>query len=525
MTGCAPSDAWLWVIGLLVVGLAATGPVTASEILAEASGDADWYAPEGSDEAVFVGDATQGDPQIVVNKAPIARGAVLIELTTDSSQCVIESAGSQLAIEIEPDTPNQLTLNGDRLHPRVKLQNLEVAALRGRWIRMVVMGDGETLTLRFVGATYVNLRFAGPWQPRGAASAHVPSIGAGRSSISAAASRATATVAYSSPDVFADRSMTISPDGGVRRMSVPPVPAPHASPAPAQSWTAWSGPVEIDSENQWSVSLAAGIGTTNTYIYRGIMQENQEKIIQPWMTGTITVFEADDSGILRQVDIDMGFETSHHYGPSGRVLGEKFYEIDWFGGATFHLFERWTVAIHYNNRENISNAFQDIHQANFLITYDDRDAQYSFCLSPYALISIEGEGESDAGGIRIPGLSTSKGVYLELGVRPVFDVKQIGPNQMITLAVPAAIGLGISDYYEDATGDDDVFGFFDIGVELDIPMAVLVAADAGRQFNFSLVPTLHVVVLGDTAEALSKTRGGGGDSVEVIGSVGMEVTY
>ncbi len=111
------------------------------------------------------------------------------------------------------------------------------------------------------------------------------------------------------------------------------------------------------------------------------------------------------------------------------------------------------------------------------------------------------------------GANSDAGIYLELGIAPGFTC-DIGKTP-VTLTLPASVGLSLSDYYEDAGGDDDTFGFAQVGAKASIPLG-----EPGRLGAWTLNVGVSDLLLGDHTEGYN-----GGDATEVIGTIGLQVNF
>ena len=101
------------------------------------------------------------------------------------------------------------------------------------------------------------------------------------------------------------------------------------------------------------------------------------------------------------------------------------------------------------------------------------------------------------------------GGYLELGVAPGHTY-----DNGLSLSVPLTLGLSLYDYYE-VDNDDDVFGYFDIGLVAEYPLPIDESWGA-----WTLSAGIHGLFLGDNTESIN-----GGDSAEVIGHVGIALSF
>jgi hypothetical protein len=85
-----------------------------------------------------------------------------------------------------------------------------------------------------------------------------------------------------------------------------------------------------------------------------------------------------------------------------------------------------------------------------------------------------------------------------------------------TIGIPVKIGLSLKDYYE-AGGKDNKFGFFDIGALFTVPFT-----SAPTKFGlWNIHGGVNFLALGDG----TKTFNTDGDSKQVIGSIGIGMSY
>lgn len=471
-----------------------------------------WHAPASSDEAIFVGGRDTHEPQLALKKEPLTKAPLLVHILSDAKTCILASGEAQIELALEPDQTNALLLDGRAERPTLQLGDRELAPLRGKWIGLVLRDAAPTLTLRLVGATYANIRF-----------------GAGRPTlkIKDASDRPAPAADAALPPAQISRTPLPPPATAPAAVTIIAEPSVKTAPIPGDSSAI------IEPTNLWNLFLSAGVDYTTAYFYRGIGRENQDIILQPWAELKMRVFDnsanTSDIKLLRFVDLDFGLRSSHQWGPSGgsSPLGEKWVEFDWHGGVTTGFLERWTLGIDYDNVESIRTAFRDVHQFNFKLAYDDHDPDYKWSLQPYGLVSVEYEHQSDAGWLSSANSVNPKfheGIYLELGVRPSFELFRLRAADPVTLSIPMAVGLSASDYYENLQGRDDTFGYFDTGLELGIPLGSVPAAGS-RRFAWKLTAAVHFLCLGDTARDLSIINGTGDSHLVTIGTLGIRLDY
>ncbi len=282
------------------------------------------------------------------------------------------------------------------------------------------------------------------------------------------------------------------------------------SPAMAQEEAAPAGP------NTGAVSFTLGVDFTTAYFYRGIIQENQGLIMQPYADATFQLTDA--------LSVYLGTWNSIQ----DNLAGSDWYESDFFVGASYSLSECLSVDLSYIWLYGPSGGGEFTQEINIGVAYDDSGLWGDGFdgLQPYVLVGIETSGGSDMGGLHGSG---SKGTYLELGVAPSFTVVE-SASSPITLTIPVTVGLGW-DYYEafsDATPgvlEDDTFGYLDIGLDFSMPLS-FVPAQFG---SWEAAAGVHFLLLGDSTETISGNQGtwgvGSGDDFEVIGTFGISMSY
>jgi hypothetical protein len=250
-------------------------------------------------------------------------------------------------------------------------------------------------------------------------------------------------------------------------------------------------PSETESASPFSVTLSVDFVTI--YYFRGIAQENQGFIAQPEVSGSVAIYRSDD-GWLNELSLFATSWNSIQTGPTGEGSPEYWYETDAAGGLSAVLFDDWTLTLTYVAYLSPNGAFNTSQEMSLGIEYDDSNWLGKWALHPRMLLAVELDGQSDVGNSNFPG--TSEGVYLELGVRPQLELTQRAADN-IAVAFPLTLGLGLHDYYETADGDDQVFGFFDAGAELIVPL------DLPGPGAWTVNTGPHVIWLGDNAAELS----------------------
>ena len=246
------------------------------------------------------------------------------------------------------------------------------------------------------------------------------------------------------------------------------------------------------------VTLTLGADFPTAYMFRGIFQEDQGFIMQPFV----------DVGIAAApgLTINAGLWNSFHSGPSGsdHEGGDRsaWYELDFYASATFQV-GKVKPGVLYTSYTSPNDAFATVQELAVVLAFDD--SGNTVPLNPKAILAFELDGQADGG--------SSKGTYLELGVRPVVP---LAPHDKypLTLAIPAKMGLSLNDYYEGANGSD-TFGYFDLGGILSVPLAFM-----NGKTTWEIHGGLDVLWLGENMKALN-----GGDGVKAVGTIGFSMIF
>ena len=208
--------------------------------------------------------------------------------------------------------------------------------------------------------------------------------------------------------------------------------------------------------NGGAVSVGAGIDFASHYYFRGIVQETEGFIAQPYLEAGLALGE--------HVSLTGGLWNSLHSGPTGSDgLGDPamWYESDFYASAGFTFAEAWAADVTYTGYTSPNGTFGTVKELSTGIGYDDG------LFAPYATFAFELDGQADGG--------TNEGNYLELGAGPGFALG----NSPVSLGFPIAIGLSLKDYYETAESSE-TFGFFQFGAIVSVPLPVPPSTEAGN---------------------------------------------
>ncbi len=268
---------------------------------------------------------------------------------------------------------------------------------------------------------------------------------------------------------------------------------------------AWAQP------NTGKVSFSTGLDLTHAYFFRGIRQEADGFIAQPYGEIAFDLFEDADG--LNTGTLALGFWNSLHSGPSGSDGPSQFttawYEVDFYAGLSLGLVGQWQADVVYTQYMSPNNSFSTIKEIALGLGFDDSERMGDLALSPYVTLAIEASG--NAAGI-------DSGVYVELGVEPGLPLE----DSPLSLTFPVTLGLSLSDYYQNVdplvgmVGENDGFGYFDLGILGSVPLSG-VSESYG---SWEVSGGVHLLFLGDSLEALNA-----GDQFQAIGSFGVSIGY
>ncbi len=253
--------------------------------------------------------------------------------------------------------------------------------------------------------------------------------------------------------------------------------------------------------NPGAVTLTTAVDFPSVYFFRGIRQEADP---------ALTMFAAGDVGIAlfsndagQSVSVNFGVWNSLHTGTSGTGADPKkpsHYEEDFYAMLNLGVGHGVTISPFYTAYTSPNSSFGTVKELAVKFAHASKFA-------PYGIVAFELSGQADAG--------FDEGTYLELGVGPTWPVGGHGA----TVGIPVKLGLSLKDYYELA-GEDNKFGFVDVGVLFTVPFTS--APTKYGLWNFHA--GVNFLGLGDTTKAFNAPEGDpkGG---QVIVSAGIGMSY
>ena len=279
-----------------------------------------------------------------------------------------------------------------------------------------------------------------------------------------------------------------------------------------------------------------GVTFTTAYFFRGILQEDQGFIAQPYFEVGIPLVYDEDKGF--GVNAIAGIWNSFHseqtgdsqtfafpnqqVGEPGEIAGTTFeadrggpsawYESDLYAGIGFNTGD-FELNFLYTFYTSPNGAFETIQEVGAALGYGHghrRRPRQRRPTSPST--SAVGAGvffETKDG----PGTTDS---YLELGAEPGFSLELGRGDLEVGLSFPVTLGFSLEDYYVDEEGDNEFFGFLSVAAAAQVPLPV-----PERYGNWTLTPAFEYLYLqADSLEAINN-----GDQDELIGSLTLAFNF
>ena len=244
---------------------------------------------------------------------------------------------------------------------------------------------------------------------------------------------------------------------------------------------------------------------TNAYFFRGILNEREGIILQPWGELYYSLYSSED-GFLRDVSVGGGIWTTWH---SERTLADEdpqwFYEADYYPIVSLGFAGGVSLTGVYYFYTSPNGAFTTVQELNLKLAWDDSEALGRFAMAPYVNFAIETHNTSF-------GPNTGSGV--QIGAEPTLWSFE-HERYPVKFTFPVELGLAIDNYYENADGSENNFGYVNFGLKMSVPLA-FVPKQLG-EWSFSLAAK-GFYISDDIANA---SNGGHNWQPVVVGSLGV----
>jgi hypothetical protein len=233
-----------------------------------------------------------------------------------------------------------------------------------------------------------------------------------------------------------------------------------AAPAVAQEEeSAFSGVLQLD--------------VTNAYFFRGILQEREGVILQPWTELYYSLYSSED-GFLRDLTVGGGVWTSFHSERTGATQDPQwFYEADYYPLVSMEFAGGVSLTTVYYFYTSPNKAWSTVQELNFKFTYDDSEALGDWAMAPWINFAIEMENTS---------FGADRGTGIQLGIGPTLWAAE---DESVSLTMPVEVGLSLEDYYEGSNGENHTFGYANVGLAASIPLSFVPESAGAWSFNLS----------------------------------------
>lgn len=264
---------------------------------------------------------------------------------------------------------------------------------------------------------------------------------------------------------------------------------------------------EVEGPNRGRVTFTVGMDFTTAYFFRGILQERNGFIWQPYAEMAINVFKGD--GAVSSVDLGMGIWSSVQ---TAKTLASgsgpsNLYEVDYYPSVSVGFSNGIETSLTYVIYTGPNGSFNTIQQLDWGLAYDDSELLGDFAFGPTATFSFELDNTS---------FGTREGGYFEIAGAPGVEVMKES-DYPLTFTFPLALGLSMYDYYESVDPyHNQTFGFFSFGANAGVPLA-FIPEDFGE---WSANLGITVLALSQTLKQVNDN-----DNPFPIGTFGISMTY
>jgi len=300
--------------------------------------------------------------------------------------------------------------------------------------------------------------------------------------------------------------------------------------------TAYAGPTApakkiVEPTPESCITGDIGFDVVSEYITKGIVQQNQGFIIQPYADLHFRIFKG--AGALTSITADVGIWNSFQGHRNVVSTTPGWYEFDFQTGLTFN-FNKLSLGGYFKDYSSPSDQFQTCYAIGISLAYDDSAALGNFALHPYGFAELNVQGttgnNTPAANGFLPANAPlavrshhARGQYYEVGIAPGHTW---GP---VTLSLPISAGFGSGGFYLGNRG----FGFIGVGVKAAYELK-FVPACLGK---WSISSGFTYYRLGGNNSGLASTRvgssgsGGGApfpgvtDKNELVFQGGLKVAF
>ncbi len=267
------------------------------------------------------------------------------------------------------------------------------------------------------------------------------------------------------------------------------------------------------------ISGALALTATTHYFFRGLVQEDQGLIFQPAVTLSTELWSGD--GPVQSLGLSVCNWNSLHSGPtgtggSGNNSPSAWYESDLITCLTFNFACGTTLAASWVEYTSPNSLFKTTSELDLVLGFDDsawcaRNMRGFGGFGPTFTLAIEVDGQTDQNAAPA---GTDEGSFLGFGIAPEWECCTLPCcDAPCTLSIPVNAGFSLGNYYEDATGDDDTLGYWDVGAFVSFPLC-------SRFGEWTVSAGTQLVFLNGNQEDLNHDAG-----IEWTGTLGLSIGF
>jgi hypothetical protein len=206
------------------------------------------------------------------------------------------------------------------------------------------------------------------------------------------------------------------------------------------------------------------LDTTNAYFFRGILQEREGIVFEPWGELYYSLYSSE-TGFLRDVTIGAGMWNSFHsertlagMGTDGGDQNQWWYEADYYPLISLGFQDGVSLTTYYFFYTSPNDAFTTAQELNFRLAWDDSEAFGDWSMQPWMNLAIETVNTA---------FGPQEGTGLQLGIGPTLYAAE---DESFTLTLPVEAGFSLEDYYEGSNAKNHGFGYAAAGLAASIPL-------------------------------------------------------
>ncbi len=214
-----------------------------------------------------------------------------------------------------------------------------------------------------------------------------------------------------------------------------------------------------------AVSVSIGVDTGNRYEFRGIPQEDSGAIVQPWIEVGVS--------LPASLSLAVGQWNSLHMGPTGddgdtSTSPRAWYESDFYTSLSAGL-GALSAALAYTAYTSPNSLFSTVSELGVSVAWDDSglwgEGSAFAGLQPSLSLAHELAGSAFGG---------ESGTFASLALAPSLELLS-SESLSVAAGLSAEVGSGLGGYYDDSEGEDDGFGYLQVGASLSVGLGFVPA--------------------------------------------------